>query len=340
MCSSDLTTFALLDKNKDGFLTQAEFNEIVTLGPGGPRPGDNTPTQPQFASPKSATAVKTTERAASPEELAFFESKIRPVLVEKCYKCHAAGEGNKIKGGLALDTREGARKGGDSGPAVVPGDAKKSLLLEAIRYTKNDLQMPPEKDGGKLSDAVIKDFEKWIQTGAADPRTGGPVAKKEYDGLKAKDHWAYQPPKKSPVPAVKNTAWPKTDIDRFVLAKLESEGLAPVADADAIRGAIALALDLHVNPAVHDYAVAILHRTREDSRLSLGASPRAGVVMMRMARARALLAERDFVVPEDVAGIAPLVLAHRVQPSAEARAAGFDAARVIADIVERTPTPL
>ena len=119
-----------------------------------------------------------------------------------------------------------------------------------------------------------------------------------------------------------------------------AETLAPVADADAIRGAIALALDLHVNPAVHDYAVAILHRTREDSRLSLGASPRAGVVMMRMARARALLAERDFVVPEDVAGIAPLVLAHRVQPSAEARAAGFDAARVIADIVERTPTPL
>ena len=119
-----------------------------------------------------------------------------------------------------------------------------------------------------------------------------------------------------------------------------AETLAPVADADAIRGAIALALDLHVNPAVHDYAVAILHRTREDSRLSLGASPRAGVVLMRMARARALLAERDFVVPEDVAGIAPLVLAHRVQPSAEARAAGFDAAQVIADIVERTPTPL
>ena len=119
-----------------------------------------------------------------------------------------------------------------------------------------------------------------------------------------------------------------------------AETLAPVADADAIRGAIALALDLHVNPAVHDYAVAILHRTREDSRLALGASPRAGVVLMRMARARALLAERDFVVPEDVAGIAPLVLAHRVQPSAEARAAGVDAAQVIADIVERTPTPL
>jgi MoxR-like ATPase len=119
-----------------------------------------------------------------------------------------------------------------------------------------------------------------------------------------------------------------------------AETLAPVADADSIRAAIALARDLHVNPVVHDFAVAILHRTRDDGRLSLGASPRAGVVMMRMARARALLAERDFVTPDDVAGVAPLVLAHRVMPSAEARAAGFDAAAVVADIVERTPKPL
>jgi hypothetical protein len=251
-------TFALLDKNKDGFLTPAEFAEIVALGPGGPRPGGNEPAQPQFASPKSAMAGKTPERAASPEEMAFFESRIRPVLVEKCYKCHAVGEGNKIKGGLALDTREGLRKGGDSGPAVVPGDPKKSLLLEAIGYTKNDLQMPPEKDGGKLSDSVIKDFERWIQTGAADPRTGGAVAKKEYDGLKAKDHWAYQPPKKSPVPAVKNTAWPKTDIDRFVLAKLEAEGLAPVADAGKLTLLRRVHFDLVGLPPTFDEVNAFL----------------------------------------------------------------------------------
>ncbi|KAF0180900.1 MAG: hypothetical protein FD161_618 [Limisphaerales bacterium] len=251
-------TFALLDKNKDGSLTQAEFNEIVALAPGGPRPGDNTPTQPQFASPKSATAAKAPERAASPEEVAFFESKIRPVLVEKCYKCHATGEGNKIKGGLALDTKEGIRKGGDGGPAVVPGDTKRSLLLEAIRYTKNDLQMPPEKDGGKLSDAVIKDFERWIQTGAADPRTGGAVAKKEYDGSKAKDHWAYQPPKKSPVPAVKNTAWPRTDIDRFVLASLESKDLAPVSDAGKLTLLRRVYFDLIGLPPTFDEVNAFL----------------------------------------------------------------------------------
>ena len=194
-------------------------------------PGAGGPASPQFAAPKSATAAKPPKRASSPEEVAFFESKIRPVLVEKCYQCHATGEGNKVKGGLALDTREATRKGGDTGPAVVPGDVKKSLLLEAIRYANKDLQMPPEKQGGKLSDTVIKDFERWVQTGAADPRVGGAVAKKDYDGAKAKDHWAYQPPKKSPVPAVKNAAWPRTDLDRFVLANLEARGLAPVGDA-------------------------------------------------------------------------------------------------------------
>ena len=197
-------------------------------------PGAGGTASPQFSTPKSATAAKPPERAESPEELAFFESKIRPVLVEKCYQCHATGQGNKVKGGLALDTREATRKGGDTGPAVVPGDLKKSLLLEAIRYANKDLQMPPEKQGGKLSDSVIQDFERWIQTGAADPRTGGGLAKKDYDGAKAKNHWAYQLPKKSPGPAVKNAAWPKTDLDRFVLANLEARGLAPVGDADKL----------------------------------------------------------------------------------------------------------
>ena len=118
------------------------------------------------------------------------------------------------------------------------------------------------------------------------------------------------------------------------------EAIAPVADVDELRAAIRLARDLHVEAAVNEYAVGILGRTRDDPRLSLGASPRAGVVMMRMARARALLGGRAFVTPEDVALVAPRVLAHRVVPSADARAAGATPTDVIDDIVARTPLPL
>src|SRR5438309_3891848 len=90
-----------------------------------------------------------------PEQLAFFEKNIRPVLVKECYSCHAT-TAEKIKGGLMLDTRDGIRKGGDTGPAVVPGDVKKSLLIQAIRQDQDELKMPPKK---KLADDVIADFE-------------------------------------------------------------------------------------------------------------------------------------------------------------------------------------
>ena len=105
------------------------FVGLAAVGLAQQLPGKAGPAAPQFAAPKAATTAKPSERAASPEELAFFESKIRPVLVEKCYQCHASGEGNKLKGGLLLDSREGARKGGDTGPAVVPGDLAKSKRL-------------------------------------------------------------------------------------------------------------------------------------------------------------------------------------------------------------------
>src|SRR5437016_1850658 len=106
---------------------------------------------------------------ASAEELSkesteFFEKKIRPVLVEHCYECHSA-QSEKLKGKLLLDNRESARKGGETGPAVVPGDADSSLLVQALRY--ENFEMPPK---GKLPTHVIADFEKWIKEGAADPR--------------------------------------------------------------------------------------------------------------------------------------------------------------------------
>ncbi|HIL24728.1 MAG TPA: hypothetical protein EYG19_04945, partial [Verrucomicrobia bacterium] len=106
--------------------------------------------------------------------LAFFEKKIRPVLVEHCYKCHSASS-EKVKGGLLLDTREGIRKGGESGHAVVPKNLDESLLIEAIRYGDEDLEMPPKE---KLPASVIADFEKWIRDGAVDPRRATHVVAK------------------------------------------------------------------------------------------------------------------------------------------------------------------
>ena len=105
------------------------------------------------------------------ERIAFFESKIRPVLVEQCLACHSA-EAGKVKGGLRLDSAEAMLRGGDGGPAVVPGDAEGSLLVEAIRYDSY-LQMPPS---GKLPDATIAAFERWIAAGAPDPRIEGEPA--------------------------------------------------------------------------------------------------------------------------------------------------------------------
>ena len=172
----------------------------------------------------------------------FFESNIRPVLVSKCYGCHST-EAGKSKGGLLLDTREGIRKGGDSGPAVVPGDAEKSLLIRAVRWHDSDTGMPPESKGGKLPSSVVADLEAWVRSGATDPREGKATAKK-YDGMAAKDWWAYQPMTNPTVPQPQNASWAKTDIDRFILAKLEKKGLQPVGRADEATLVRRLYLDL------------------------------------------------------------------------------------------------
>ena len=166
----------------------------------------------------------------------FFERNIRPVLAQKCYGCHSK-ESGKQKGGLLLDTREGIRMGGDSGHAVVPGDPTESLLLTAIRYTDKEMEMPPKKEGGKLPEETIAKFEQWIRMGAPDPRGGDavpmqPIAKKNWDMKTAKEFWAFQLPKKSAPPAVKDTAWPRSDVDRFILAAQEAAKVKPVADAD------------------------------------------------------------------------------------------------------------
>jgi hypothetical protein len=165
---------------------------------------------------------------AADDGLDFFEKKVRPLLAQRCFDCHSPEK--KIKGGLRLDSREGWEKGGDTGPAIVPGDPEKSLLVEAIRYGNRDLQMPPKKELAGDERAI---FEQWIKMGAPDPRTGGGGVKKQ-TGLSLEEgrkFWCYQAPHTQAAPAVQNSAWPRTDIDRFVLSKIEAAGMAPAADA-------------------------------------------------------------------------------------------------------------
>jgi cytochrome c553 len=167
-------------------------------------------------------------------QIRFFESKVRPVLIQNCYSCHSA-KSEKLKGGLRLDSREGMLKGGEVGPAIVAGQPEKSRLILAVQQTDKDLQMPPKS---KLPDAAIADLAAWIRMGAPWPKEAAPVAAdtgtktvSDYDRLR-REHWAWQPLKRVPPPAVKDAAWPADDIDRFILARLEEKGLAPVGPAD------------------------------------------------------------------------------------------------------------
>ena len=173
--------------------------------------------------------------AVTPAAAEFFESRIRPVLVENCYKCHSA-ESEKIKGGLRVDSRAALLKGGDTGPAITPGDPARSLLIEAIKYNNEDVQMPPKK---KLSDRQIADIEEWVKIGAPWPATAAPAAgagaavKEAFDlKARAQRHWAWRPVQPPSPPAVKNTAQVTSPIDAFILAQLEKRGLQPAAPAD------------------------------------------------------------------------------------------------------------
>jgi hypothetical protein len=171
----------------------------------------------------AAMAALASAALASPED--FFEQKIRPVLADKCYGCHSSAT-DAVKGELMLDSLDAAAKGGKSGlAAVVAGDPSTSRLLEAIRYKNPDLQMPPKE---QLSDTVIADFEQWIRDGAVFPKSDKPLDLM----AKAKQHWAFHPPTPQSVPAVSDIAWPRAEVDYFVLAALEAKGLGPAPEAD------------------------------------------------------------------------------------------------------------
>lgn len=166
-----------------------------------------------------------------PEALEFFERRVRPVLAEKCFGCHGP---KRQKSELRLDSRAGQLRGGERGPAVVPGDPEMSRMVAAIRYGDPDLQMPPKT---KLGNGAIADLERWVAMGAPwppneeEPEPGS--ARSVFDlEQRRRDHWAFEAPAAVPAPAVRDATWPTSDLDRFVLARLEREGLAPAAAAD------------------------------------------------------------------------------------------------------------
>ena len=166
-------------------------------------------------------------------QLEFFENKVRPLLADKCYRCHSAKaeEKGKLKAGLHLDSLSGLLKGGDSGSALTPGDPAKSFLVEAVNYRNEDMEMPPK---GKLNDAQIKILTDWVQMGApwpgADTATAIDQNKPEqaYDWDRfRREHWSFKAMVKADPPNVTDASWPRSPIDHFTLAKLEAAGLQP-----------------------------------------------------------------------------------------------------------------
>lgn len=158
------------------------------------------------------------------EPMVFFEKEVRPLLINRCYECHSIEK--KIKGGLALDTRNAVLKGGDSGPGLVAGEPDQSKIIEAVRYQNHDLQMPPKS---KLPDVEIKVLEKWVALGAPDPRTGGVVSTDTKAKLEeGRKHWAFQP-----LDSVEPPAGPaRHPVDAFLLQALQARGLSPAPPAD------------------------------------------------------------------------------------------------------------
>ncbi len=166
------------------------------------------------------------------EQLAFFESRIRPLLIDNCYACHSQ-DADEPGGSLLLDSRAGVIRGGFNGPLMIPGDPDSSLMMQAVRQVKADLKMPPE---GRLTEEQIADLESWIRMKAPDPRSEDTVAavraKTAIDWNKARGFWSLKPITQPSPPVVADGAWPKNEIDTFILSKIEAAGLAPAEDAE------------------------------------------------------------------------------------------------------------
>jgi hypothetical protein len=184
-----------------------------------------------LALPRGAAEGSSRETSDDASQLEFFERRIRPLLAEHCYECHSARK-TPPEGRLRLDSPEHIREGGRTDVAVVPGSPERSLLARAVSYTDVDLRMPPD---GRLSDGQIRDIDAWIRMGAPLPAASGSVTTDLEPGIDleaGRRFWAFQPVADPPLPEVRDSSWPRTPIDRFVLAKLEGRGLTPAPAAD------------------------------------------------------------------------------------------------------------
>src|SRR2546423_2962205 len=166
----------------------------------------------------------------SGEQLGFFEKQIQPILSDNCFKCHSH-QAVKIKGNLLIDSREALLNGGDSGPAAVPGEPEKSLLIKAVRQTDDELKMPPKK---KLSEEQIVLLVQWIKMGAPYPATSDSAPQTK--GPRATTHdtnwWSFRPLREVKIPEVQDAGWARNVVDKFIFDKLAREGLKPSPEAD------------------------------------------------------------------------------------------------------------
>ena len=183
--------------------------------------------------------------APSAEQVKFFESKVRPLLSAHCFECHSD---KKQKAGLRLDSREAVFKGSKNGAVVTPGHPEQSKLILAISYKDKELQMPPED---QLSGEQVEILSSWIKMGA--PWGGAAtatVAKSKKRTITDQDRqfWSFQPVRDHVPPAVKDASWPWGEVDKFILAKLEAEGLAPAPVAEKVALVRRAYLDLHGLP--------------------------------------------------------------------------------------------
>lgn len=203
----------------------------------------------------------TAEESSTAISLKLFRERIEPVLKERCYTCHSA-QAKELQGGLRLDSPAAARRGGDTGAAIVPGKPGESLILKALRH-QDGLEMPP--DLPRLADGVIADFERWIDSGAEDPREEGAISSDFEWPESARKHWAFQPVRKPQLPIVGDVPWPQGAADAFILARLEQESLHPSPPANRAVLIRRVTFDLTGLPPTPEAVTAFVADERADA---------------------------------------------------------------------------